>query len=61
MLAGLVYDNIRALHRLVEEEDDLPQRRKVFLSHIAVLEELFKLSNASHVCYGNETFQDLNK
>lgn len=38
MLASLVYENIRTLKRLMDGEEPLTQRRKVFLSHFAALD-----------------------
>lgn len=49
MLAGVVYDKIRTLHRFMDREDPLPQRRKFFLYHLAAVEEFLKYSYSSHV------------
>lgn len=61
MLVSLVYDKILHSAVILEAESKIPQRRKVFLTHLSAIEEFFKFSYPSHVTTDQDIYHDLDK
>lgn len=50
ILAGLVNDNMRTLHQLVDGEEPFPELRKFLMSQLTAMGQFFKYSYSSHIC-----------